>query len=308
MKRVLICLVVGAVLSRPSFAQEKADETSPKTVRLGGVELHYVERGTGVAVVLVHGGLEDYRSWQPEMEGFSQRYRTIAYSRRHNYPNRAVEAGSDYSALVDAEDLAALITTLELGPAHVVGLSHGAYTAMLLAIRHPTLVRSLVLCEAPILRWLPELEGGKALFTEFMSKAWEPTVRGFRESDEAGVTAAIGGFSALGYFGADVKVTFADLPQEVQKVLLENAPEWRALTASKDAFPYVAPSAVKGIEKPVLLLSGARSLALHGLIDRQLEKVLPRSEHVVIPDATHQMWSEHPEECQNATLVFLARH
>ena len=308
MKRMLTCLVVGAVLSRPSFAQETPDETSLKTVRLGAVELHYVEQGKGVAVVLVHGGLEDYRSWQPQMGGFSQRYRTIAYSRRHNYPNRPVEAGSDYSALVDAEDLAALITTLGLAPAHVVGLSHGAYTAMLLAVRHPRLVRSLVLCEAPILRWLPELEGGQALFSEFMSKAWEPTVRGFRESDEAGVSAAIEGFGALGYFGTDVKVTLAALPPEVRRVLLDNAPEWRALTASKDAFPYVAPSAVKGIRTPVLLLSGERSLALHGVIDRQLEKVLPRCERVVIPDATHEMWSDHPEECQNAVLAFLARH
>lgn len=308
MKRMLTCLVLGVVLSRPSFAQEKPDETSLKTVRVGSVELHYVERGKGVAVVLVHGGLEDYRSWQPQMEGFSQRYRTVAYSRRHNYPNRPVEAGSGYSAVVDAEDLAGLITTLGLAPAHVVGLSYGAYAAMLLAVRHPTLVRSLVLCEAPILRWLPELEGGKALFSEFMSKAWEPTVRGFRESDEAGVRAAVEGFGALGYFGADVKMTWAALPPEVRRVLLENAPEWRALTASKDAFPYVAPSAVKGVATPVLLLSGERSLALHGVIDRQLEKVLPRCERVVIPDATHEMWGDHPEECLNATLAFLARH
>jgi pimeloyl-ACP methyl ester carboxylesterase len=308
MTRMLTCLVVGALLSRPSLAQEKADESSLKTVRAGGVELHYVEGGQGVAVILVHGGLEDYRSWQPQMEAFSKGYHTIAYSRRHNYPNRPVEIGSDYSALVDAEDLAGLITTLKLAPAHVVGLSHGAYAALLLAVRHPTLVRSLVLCEAPILRWLPELEGGRALFDEFMSKAWEPTVRGFRESDEAGVSAAVGGFGEIGYFGADAKVTWAALPPEVKKVLLENAREWKALTASKDAFPNVAASAVKGVKTPVLLLSGERSLALHGVIDRQLEKVLPRCERVVIPDATHQMWGDHPEESLKATLAFLARH
>ena len=48
-------------------------------------------------MVLVHGGLEDYRAWLPQVEAFSQRYRTIAYSRRHNYPNSAVTPGTDYS-------------------------------------------------------------------------------------------------------------------------------------------------------------------------------------------------------------------
>ena len=65
----------------------------------------------------------------------------------------------DYSAIVDADDLAALIRKLKLAPAHIVGVSYGAYVALFLAARHPELVRSLVLSEPPVLRWLPELGG-----------------------------------------------------------------------------------------------------------------------------------------------------
>jgi len=187
MKRLTICLALWAAL----FAQNTTAQTSPKKVRVNGAELHYVDQGKGVAVIFVHGGLDDYRVWQPQMEAFSQRYRTLAYSRRYNYPNSRVAPRTDYSAIVDADDLAVLIRKLKLAPAHIVGVSYGAYVALLLAARHPELVRSLVLSEPPVLQWLPEMEGGKPLFTEFMTKVWEPAARGFRVGDEAGVKAAV---------------------------------------------------------------------------------------------------------------------
>jgi pimeloyl-ACP methyl ester carboxylesterase len=308
MKRLMICLALCAVLPQPLFAQETTGHTSPKKVRVNGAELHYLDLGKGVPVVLVHGGLEDYRSWQPQMDALSQRYRTIAYSRRYNYPNLRVAPQADYSAIVDADDLAALIRKLKLAPAHIVGVSYGAYVALFLAVRHPALVRSLVLSEPPVLRWLPELEGGKALYTDFMSKVWEPAGRGFSKGDEEGVKAAADGFGELGYSGSDEKFAFAALPPEVRDLLLENAPEWRALTMSKDAFPDVPLTAVSRIKVPTLLLSGQRSLALHGLIDRQLERLLPDNERIILPNATHEMWSEQPEQCRSAALAFFAKH
>jgi pimeloyl-ACP methyl ester carboxylesterase len=305
---MVICLALVAVLQQPLLAQESAGQTALKKVQVNGAELHYLDEGTGVPVVLVHGGLEDYRAWLPQVEAFSHHYRTIAYSRRHSHPNRAVPPGTDYSAIVDAEDLAGLITKLQLAPAHVVGVSYGACVALFLAARHPALVRSLVLAEAPVLNWLPELKGGKPLFDDFMSKVWEPSRRGFREGDEAGVRAAINGFGELGYSGTDEKMTFAGLPPAIRTLLLANAGEWRALTLSKDAFPDLPFRDVRRIKTPTLLLSGQRSLALHGLIDRQLETLLPRNERIVLPNATHEMWNEYPEECRTATLAFLARH
>jgi pimeloyl-ACP methyl ester carboxylesterase len=308
MKRLMVCLALFAAAPRPARTQEAPGQVSPKAVRVNGVELHYLDQGKGIPVVLVHGGLEDYRSWQPQMEPFSQRYRTIAYSRRYNYPNVRVTPGPDYSAAVDAEDLAELITTLRLAPAHVIGVSYGAYGALLLAEKHPALVRSLVLSEPPVLRWLPALDGGKPLFAEIMSKVWEPSARGFREGDEAGVKAAIDGFGELGYSGSDQRMTFATLPPEIKSILLQNGLEWRALTQSRDAFPDLPFEAVKRIMAPTLLLSGQRSLALHGILDRQLGRLLPHNERIILANATHEMWNEYPAECRAAALAFLATH
>jgi non-heme chloroperoxidase len=308
MKTLLICVALVGAHPWALWAQESKGLASTKTIRANDEELHYVDQGRGTPVVLVHGGLEDYRSWEPQMEAFSQHHRTIAYSRRHNYPNRRSAPGDHYSAIADADDLAALIEGLGIAPAHVVGVSYGAYAALLLATRHPTLVRSLVLCEPPLLRWLPDLPGGQPLFAEFMTKVWEPATRGFREGDEAGVRAAVDGFGQVGYLLAGEKATFAALPPDVRTLLLDDAAEWRGLTQSKDAFPTVAQSAVAGIRAPTLMLSGERTMPLHKLIDKRLESLLPHHQRIVLSGASHEMWSEKPEECRKAVLTFLAAH
>jgi pimeloyl-ACP methyl ester carboxylesterase len=67
-------------------------------------------------------------------------------------------------------------------------------------------------------------------------------------------------------------------------------------------------SAIARIETPTLLMGGARSLPLAHAIDGLLERTLPHVRRVVIADATHDMWSEHPQECRDAALAFLTMH
>ena len=54
---------------------------------------------------------------------------------------------ADSSHEIQVEDLAAIIKTLKLGPAHIVGHSYGGAVALHLALRYPELVRTLVLAE-----------------------------------------------------------------------------------------------------------------------------------------------------------------
>ena len=52
-----------------------------------GAEVSYVESGRGDPVVLVHGGLQDYRLWKDHIAAFAKHYRVIAYSGRNHFPN-----------------------------------------------------------------------------------------------------------------------------------------------------------------------------------------------------------------------------
>jgi len=51
-----------------------------KTMEIGGRQLHYVDQGiegNQPAIIFIHGGLDDYRCWQYQMDSFSSKYRTI---------------------------------------------------------------------------------------------------------------------------------------------------------------------------------------------------------------------------------------
>ena len=152
------------------------------------------------------------------------------------------------------------------------------------------------------------MEEDKPLFTEFMTKGLGARGPRISSGRRGGREAAVDGWRRTRHSGTDQKVTFATLRPEVRSALRKNAPEWRALTMSKDAFPALPLEAVRRIRAPTLLLSGQRSLMLHRMIDSQLERLLAQQERIIVSNATHEMWSEYPEECRRAALVFFAKH
>lgn len=108
-----------------------------------GVDLHYEEAGSGTPLVFAHEFAGDHRSWEPQMRFFSRRYRCIAFNARGYPPSSVPGDPAAYSQDRAADDIAAVITGLGLAPAHVVGLSMGAFATLHLGLRHPALARSL---------------------------------------------------------------------------------------------------------------------------------------------------------------------
>lgn len=108
-----------------------------------GVDLYYEEAGAGIPMVFVHEFAGDYRSWEPQMRFFSRRYRCITYCAR-GYPPSAVPADpKSYSQDHATNDIAAIVRALDLAPAHIVGLSMGAFATLHFGLRYPQLARSL---------------------------------------------------------------------------------------------------------------------------------------------------------------------
>jgi pimeloyl-ACP methyl ester carboxylesterase len=61
-----------------------------------------------------------------------------------------------------------LIEKLKIAPVDVVGVSFGGFTALELAVKHPEMVRKLVVVEPAILSWLPGIPGGQALLDDLL--------------------------------------------------------------------------------------------------------------------------------------------
>ncbi len=270
-------------------------------VEINGTRLEYIERGSGDPVVFVHGTLGDYRSWELQMDVFGVKYRAISYSRRYHHPNQCRSDESDYSAALHADDLAAFIAGLGLESAHVVGTSYGAYTALLLAARHPERVRGLVLGDPPVFPLLDEIPEGRALRDQFLESVWERAGDMARQGEiESAIRVFVDGVVEEGAYDS--------FPPEIQNLIKQNACEFQVETSSPDFWTSFTCEEAQGVTAPTLLLTGDRSLKMFQLIVDELERCLPNNESRRVPETTHEVTSDNPDAYNNMVLAFLSRH
>ena len=115
-------------------------------IRCNGVELAVEDSGEGGSTVLFsHGLLYSLRMWDAQIAALRSRLRCVAYDHRGQGESESAPTGLDMDTLAD--DAAALIESLRIGPVHFVGMSMGGFVAMRVAARRPELVRSLVLVD-----------------------------------------------------------------------------------------------------------------------------------------------------------------
>jgi pimeloyl-ACP methyl ester carboxylesterase len=276
--------------------------------------LEYGDEGSGDALVLVHGSASDLRTWDRQREDFERDFRVIRYSRRYHWPNEPIKDGVDYSMGEHVDDLEALMISLDAAPAHLVGHSYGAFLCLLLAQRKRSLVRSLVLAEPPVitlfvsstpkplelLSLLAVRPRTAAALLRFGAKGVLPASKAFRTGNlEAGIRTfgdAVFGRGGYDRLSEARKAQVHDNLSNVKAELLGSG------------FALLDSSALRRIEVPVLLVTGAKSTSLfRRLIDR-LEELLPNTVRVEIPGASHMMHEDNASAYNVAVRSFLESH
>jgi pimeloyl-ACP methyl ester carboxylesterase len=115
------------------------------TLQLGGWELAYEERGRGTPVVLTPGGRWGGYVMKTLAAELAREFRVITWDRSNtDGASSVVLSGEASEADLWADQLAALIHALDLGPCYV-GEYAGCRTTPLLCAKHPALVKGLML-------------------------------------------------------------------------------------------------------------------------------------------------------------------
>jgi pimeloyl-ACP methyl ester carboxylesterase len=127
---------------------------------VNGLTLYYELHGSssgGPPVVLLHGGAGGIEMFGPNLPVLARNHRVIAV----DLPGHARSTDGDRPLRYEtmADDIAALLQQLDVGRVDVVGYSLGGGVALRLTIRHPEIVRRLVVVSSPFRRdaFYPEI-------------------------------------------------------------------------------------------------------------------------------------------------------
>jgi non-heme chloroperoxidase len=280
-----------------------------KNIEIGGRELHYVDQGEDVqqpAIIFIHGGLDDYRCWQFQVDSFSRKYRTISYSRRFAYPNKWIgNVLTDNTIEDNAKDLAELIRKLDLAPAHLVGASYGAFIALYCVSKNPELAKTMVLNEPPIMEFLATspIKEDVELLHRFIAHVQRPSQDAFKRGDfEKGVQVFMDTIMNMENF-------FEKLPEEGKQYLMDNAKslESELESAMSTSFTIEDVKQIKTII-PTLQVKGELSPKLFlRIVDILSDNMPNNTEQIVIPNVSHDNFKSG-NVFTSKVMEFFARH
>jgi pimeloyl-ACP methyl ester carboxylesterase len=244
-----------------------------------GVELWVERRGEGPDVLLIAGLGDPVEAWQPQLDGLADRYRLTAFDNRG--AGRSPLPEGPLSVPRMADDAAAVLRALQVPTAHITGFSGGSFIAQELALRHPGLVRSLVLMST-MARSDP--------YFRAMTRYWHWMVE--RAPDERAVLEAFFLWIYTPRAHADglvdrlVDETLAfEHPQPVEAFQRQ-----LAAFGGHDTLDRLG-----GITAPTLVLAGELDLATPPRLGRAVAEGIPGAVFEVLPGEAHQPFQEVPE-------------
>ena len=298
---IVTCLVgcnarPSAEAKAPPF--ESAALDSFPSVLVNGEAMHYVERGSGTPVILIHGAIGDLNAWALQLDALAEEHRVIALSRRYAWPNQqpADIGDMDCTVALHARDLVNFMQELNLPAAHLVGHSYGAMVALRTAIDRPELVRSLVLGEPVVETIISGTARGDSLTADFRDQ-FDVALAHYRAGDpEATVRQFL-----KSVLGSDE--VYGLVPQEVRDGWHQNLIEGICIAKTGD-FNSLAREELAAIEIPSLVITGEYSPDLMRTVSDSLRAVLPRSELRELPRASHGLQGENPAEFNRLVLDF----
>jgi pimeloyl-ACP methyl ester carboxylesterase len=258
------------------------------TIAVDQGSLGYEDRGAGPTVVFIHGGNLDRRLWDEQAELFGKDHRVIRYDVR----------GFGKSSPADVphqahHDLGALLDSLRVDRAALVGLSLGGRIAVDYALTHPGRVTHLVLAGSGLSGW-PDWSGGDTLWRAQL-------VAGVRDSNPAAIAAA--------WLASDYMRPAMEVPRLVpilERIAREQAPNWLGRDLETELDP-PAVGRLRELRVPTLILLGTRdSPPIHRIADSLLTAI-DGAKLIRFPGAGHMLNLEQPERFNREVADFLKR-
>ncbi len=272
-----------------------------QTLAVNGYDMAYLDVGHSTAgsppLVLVHGTLGDFRTWNAVLGPLSKRHRVISLSLRRFFPEHWDGVGNDYRMAQHVDDVIGFIEKLHSGPVDLIGHSRGGHIGFRVAQARPDLLRRLVLAE-------PGGDLEPALQPANPPPGPVPAGPRVPAAAEMVRNGDIDGALALFVDGIDGEGTWARLPAVPRQLLRDNIFTLLG-QVDENRNPFLKGEA-EAIRTPTLLIGGGDTRGALSVIWRVMAEHIPGARTAIIPGTRHWMFEQAPQEFCGAVLDFLA--
>lgn len=264
-------------------------------IHVNGLRLHYVEQGSGPAVVILHGFTGSTASWSSLLPTLAGNYRAIAVDLIGHGRSEAPREWERYTMTRCVKDLLALLDRLDIQKAVLLGYSMGGRVALHLAAGAPHRIAALI---------LESTSPGLATDEErAQRRRADDDLAGMIEAE--GVEAFVDRWEQLPLFATQedlAPAVRADLrTQRLANRPLGLANSLRGMgSGSMESLHHRLPA----MTMPALLVAG-RLDTKYAAIAQGMAAAMPRSELVIVPGAGHNIHLEQPELFRCLVLSFL---
>jgi pimeloyl-ACP methyl ester carboxylesterase len=264
------------------------------TVNANGIGMYYETQGHGEPLVLIPYLAADQACYAFQLAEYAKRFRCITVDPR-GAGNTEKPAGS-YTTELLADDVAAFMQALGLGPAHMAGLSLGAATGIWLASKYPDRVKTLSLHSA----W-PKSDP----FLRTVVEGWQVMARGLGSVADMVITGIFPWCFTPEFYSAKTEYiqSLADFvrgrpPQPVDAFLRQ----------SEAVLSHDAESQLARITAPTLVTFGRFDLVCSMRFADALTATIKNAELHVFEDCSHAPIYQNVEAFNQRTLAFLDKH
>jgi pimeloyl-ACP methyl ester carboxylesterase len=295
----LVIIILPRVTSRETLSYEEAvQKHAPgKFVTVDGKKIHYIERGHGDPVILIHGFLYSTLMWKKSMDAFASKFRTYAvdlwgwgYSERLN--------ATDYSFPLYAQQILKFMDALNIPKASLVGQSMGGGTSIYLAAHYPERVNKLVLVDPAAIPY-PVTTIGRIYQQPFIGEFLNAL---------PGDALIENNIKTIWFYDRN-KVSREYLQEVVQPLRIRGTSEGlMCILRSMLKPPYVEDEVnmLAQTNKSILIVHGREDKAVPLDRSEKLHRLWQGSKLVVFEKAGHSPHEEHPEEFNRIAIDFLS--
>lgn len=274
---------------------------------IDGIRLHYVEKGQGPLVILLHGFPEFWYAWKRQISVLAEAgYRVIALDQRGYNDSDQPQEARHYRLEMLHQDLRGLLQVTGQKRATFIGHDWGGAIAWTFAMRFPEAVEKLVILNAPHpYRYMQELctrvQLFKSWYVFFFQLPWLPEffIRAF-------------GFANLRRIlrgNPLAPETFdEDSLQRFREALARPGALTAAINYYRALFRYdrgLVRQLIRPIDTPTLVIWGEQDPYLDVRLTDGLETWVPNLTLKRLPDLSHWVLAEAPTRVNRLILRFL---